>query len=78
MHFAEILDMFDDPYVLERYDREHSINEPRWKGIGSVRSVFVVFSCYTDRNSVTRIYSAREATPKEKKDYASYIAKAIG
>jgi uncharacterized protein (DUF4415 family)/uncharacterized DUF497 family protein len=51
--FTEILDVFDDPYFLEAYDRENStMGEIRWKGIASFdRRIYTFF--YPIRNVVS-------------------------
>jgi uncharacterized DUF497 family protein len=74
MEFYEILAMFDDPYLLERFDRKNStVKEERLIGIGAIGAFLVVVCCYTERNGRTRIYSAREAEPEEEKEYYDYI-----
>lgn len=59
--------MFDDPYYIEMYDFEHSLEEDRYIAIGKVGDVlFVVF---TERKETIRIISARLATPIERRIY---------
>ncbi len=59
--------VFSDPYLLEEYDEEHSIDEDRWKIIGMVGKI--IFVIYTERGEYTRLISAREATPIERRRY---------
>ena len=59
--------VFSDPYLLEEYDEEHSIDEDRWKIIGMVGKI--LFVVYTERGEYTRLISAREATPRERRRY---------
>lgn len=59
--------VFSDPYLIEEYDEEHSIDEDRWKIIGMVGKI--LFVIYTERDEYTRLISAREATPRERKRY---------
>jgi hypothetical protein len=67
--FSEILDMFDDPFFLERYDTEHSsLEEDRYIGLGESGGAIIVMSAYTERER-TRIISARLATETERKLY---------
>ena len=67
--FSEILDMFDDPFFLERYDAEHSsLEEDRYIGLGESGGAIIVMSAYTERER-TRIISARLATETERKLY---------
>ena len=55
--------VFDDPYCIEMFDFEHSIDEDRYIAIGKVGEVlFVVF---TERKDTIRLISARLATERE-------------
>lgn len=59
--------VFDDPYYIEMYDFEHSVEEDRYIAIGKVGDVlFVVF---TERKETIRLISARLATPAERSLY---------
>lgn len=70
--FSEILDMFDDPFFIERYDSEHSsINEDRYIGLGMSGAALIVMAAYTERER-TRIISARLATESEKELYYDF------
>ncbi len=76
LSFEQILPIFDDPFFLEVYDKEHSLeNEDRFFGLGSVQGVVVVATSYTERMR-TRIISARLAMPKEKEFYDEFCKKA--
>ena len=55
--------VFDDPYYIEMFDFEHSVEEDRYIAIGKVGDVlFVVF---TERKDMIRLISARLATNAE-------------
>jgi len=59
--------VFDDPYYIEMFDFEHSIDEDRYIAIGKVGDVlFVVF---TKRKDTIRLISARLATNAERSLY---------
>ena len=61
--------VFEDPFFLERYDREHSSeDEDRYFGLGMLQGILIVATSYTENNR-TRLISARVATPKEKEVY---------
>ena len=48
--FEAILPMFDDPMLWERYDWQNSTpEENRYLGIGMIKGVLVVASCYTNK-----------------------------
>ena len=56
--------VFDDPYYIEMYDFEHSVDEDRYIAIGKVGDVlFVVF---TERKETIRLISARLATNQKR------------
>lgn len=59
--------VFDDPYYIEIYDSDHSVEEDRYIAIGFVEEVlFVVF---TERREAIRLISARIATEEERRLY---------
>ena len=59
--------VFDDPYYIEMFDFEHSVDEDRYIEIGKVGDVlFVVF---TERKDTIRLISARLATNAERSLY---------
>jgi uncharacterized DUF497 family protein len=64
--------VFDDPYALTGRDRVVE-GEERWQTLGMIGGV-VVLVAYTFRDEgedpVTRIISARKATPTERTAYA--------
>lgn len=62
--------VFDDPFLLEEYDGEHStILEERFRAIGRVsNSLTVLTVIYTERKRI-RIISARIATKDEEEEY---------
>ena len=59
--------IFDDPFRIEQYDKDHSGLEDRWQTLGMVNEV--VFAVYTEREEKIRIITAREATPEEERIY---------
>lgn len=59
--------VYDDPYYIEMFDFEHSIDEDRYIAIGKVGDIlFVVF---TERRDTIRLISARLATNAERSLY---------
>ena len=59
--------VFADENRLERFDDVHSVDEDRWITIGKVDEI--LFVVYTERGDITRLISARQATPQERSDY---------
>ena len=67
--FQEAATVFGDPLALTVSDPDHSNEEDRFLTFGhSSEGVLLVVS-HTDRDAITRIISAREATRKERKYY---------
>ncbi|MCR5080706.1 MAG: BrnT family toxin [Treponema sp.] len=72
LSFEQILPVFDDPYFLERYDREHSTDrEDRYFGLGCMQGIIVVAVSYTETKRI-RIISARLESPKEEEVYNEF------
>lgn len=59
--------VFDDPYYIEMFDFEHSVNEDRYIAIGKVGDV--LFVIFTERKDTIRLISARLATSAERELY---------
>lgn len=62
--------VFSDENRLEIPDDEHSWEEDRWQVIGKVDDI--LFVVYTERGNLTRLISAREATPTERRRYYAH------
>lgn len=71
--FEVAMSVFTDPYRLDQFDVEHSIDEDRFNVIGNVteQGIILLTVTYTLREEqrVYRIISARRATKKEEKKY---------
>jgi uncharacterized protein len=67
--FAEAMTVFGDPLELTIPDPYHSQSEPRYLSIGLSAAGRLLVVAYTEREERTRILSAREATPKERRQY---------
>jgi uncharacterized DUF497 family protein len=70
-HLSDIGDVFDDPHLVEFYDKAHSsLDEDRYITIGRFQDTAILFVVTTDEtDGDTQIITAREATPKEKEAY---------
>jgi len=72
LSFEQVIPIFDDPFFLERYDKNHSsLNEERYFGLGCIQGVVLVATSYTE-NSRIRLISARLASPKEEEVYNEF------
>lgn|SRR5574344_2086093 len=63
---------FTDDFFIELQDIEHSFEEARFKGIGSIQGILVVTVFYTDRERI-RLISARKANSLERRAYYENI-----
>ena len=68
--FEDAALVFADENRIERRDDRHSANEERWQVIGMVYDV--LFVVYTERVDTIRLIMAREASPKERREYLDY------
>lgn len=59
--------IFDDPYYIEMFDFEHSVDEDKYIAIGKVGDV--LFVAFTERKDAIRLISARLATNSERRLY---------
>lgn len=69
LSFEEILEVFDDPAFIEIADIEHSVDEERFRGIGCIRGIVIITTCFMEKGRRIRIINARRATSKEEKIY---------
>ena len=74
--FEEAATIFEGP-VLSLEDEGHQ-SEVRERSYGLIGGVVVACVVHTDREGVTRIISARKATPNERKHFDAYLKKAAG
>ena len=76
-YLSDIVDVFDDPHLLEIYDEAHSsLDEDRYINLGWFHDTLILFVVITDRNEGNiQIISAREATPKEQEVYYDHYRK---
>lgn len=69
--FAEAITVFGDPLEIAMMDPDHSQGELRFISIGLSAAGPLLVIAYTERQGRTRVISAREATPRERKQYES-------
>ena len=71
VEFSEAITVFSDPLELTIADPDHSEGEYRFLSIGVSMAGRLLVVAYTEREGRTRIINAREAIPKERKQYES-------
>jgi uncharacterized DUF497 family protein len=76
-YLSDIVDVFDDPHLLEFYDEAHSsLDEDRSICLGCFHDTLILFVVIADKiNGDTQIISAREATAREQEVYNDYYRK---
>ena len=67
--FAEASTVFLDPLQITVHDERHSIGELRVRTIGYTTTNRLVVVAHTHREDRLRIITAREATPRERRQY---------
>ena len=69
--FTEAMTVFGDPLEVTISDALHSEGESRFLSLGKSEAGRLLVVAYTERQGRIRIISAREATPKERREYES-------
>lgn len=69
--FVKAMTIFGDPLEVMIADPDHSRVEFRFISIGLSAASRLLVVAYTERAGRTRVISAREATPKERRQYES-------
>ena len=67
--FAEAATVFLDPLQVTVVDERYSIEELRFRTIGYASTNRLVIVAHTDREKRVRIITARQATPRERRQY---------
>ncbi|MBI3988448.1 MAG: BrnT family toxin [candidate division NC10 bacterium] len=65
--------MFSDPLARIFDDEDHSLEEPREIIIGHSMKRRLLLVCSTARGALIRIFSARQATRRERQDYEENV-----
>jgi uncharacterized DUF497 family protein len=71
--FEEALTVFGDPLARIFDDEDHSIEEQREIIIGHSVKERLLIVCFTSQGESVRIFSARKATRRERKDYEENV-----
>lgn len=69
--FIDASTIFGDPLELTLSDPDHSEDEFRFLSLGTSSAGRLLVVSYTERGTRIRIISAREATPRERRQYES-------
>jgi uncharacterized DUF497 family protein len=78
-YFSEIVEVFEDPHLIEWYDEVHSSqDEDRYICLGSLRGVVILYVVIVSEGENVQIISARKAEPPEEKIYHEHYQKEVG
>ena len=69
--FPEAMTVFGDPLEVTIADPHHSEDEFRFLSVGQSGIGRLLVVAYAEREGRTRIISARQATPRERRQYES-------
>ncbi len=67
--FEEAATVWNDYFNIELFDHDHSADEKRFLMIGESNAQRFLIISFTERDNKVRIISARELTPKERRNY---------
>ena len=79
LFLSEIVDVFDDPHLIEFYDKIHSTKEEeRFFCLGRWQGFIILFVVFTEEfNGDIHLITARKATPKERSVYEKNYRKEV-
>ena len=73
------MDVFDDPHLIEWYDKAHSsLEEDRYICLGRLHDMVTLFVVFTERGEDIHLITARMAEPIEERLYYAHYEKETG
>ena len=78
-YLSEAIDVFDDPHLIDWYDREHSsLKEDRYICLGRLHDAITLFVVFTEKDDDIHLITARKAEPIEERLYYAHYEKENG
>ena len=75
-YFSDIVDVFDDPHLIEWYDREHStMEEDRYICLGKLHDTVILIVVFIEKGENIHLITAREAELIEERLYYEHYRK---
>ena len=72
-YLSEIVDVFDDPHLIDWYDKKHSsVDEDRYICLGRLHDTVTLFVVFTERGDDIHLITARKAEPIEERLYYAH------
>jgi uncharacterized DUF497 family protein len=70
------VDLFDDPHLIDWYDKEHSsMGEDRYICLGRLHDAITLFVVFIEKVEEIHLIMARKAEPIEERLYYEYYEK---
>lgn len=70
------MDLFDDPHLIDWYDKEHSsMGEDRYICLGRLHDAITLFVVFIEKVEEIHLIMARKAEPIEERLYYEYYEK---
>jgi uncharacterized DUF497 family protein len=75
-YLSDIVDVFDDPQLIDWYDSEHSsLGEDRYICLGSFHDMVILFIVFIEKDDDIHLITARKAEPHEEALYYEHYRK---
>jgi uncharacterized DUF497 family protein len=72
-YLSEIVNVFDDPHLIDWYDREHSsMEEDRYICLGRLHDTVILFVVFAEQGEDIHLITARKAEPIEERLYYAH------
>jgi len=72
-YLSEVVDVFDDPHLIDWYDGEHSsMEEDRYICLGRLQDAVIFFVVFTEKGEDIHLITARKAEPIEERLYYAH------
>ena len=79
LYLSEVVDVFDDPHLIDWFDREHSsLEEDRYICLGRLHDTVVLFVVFTEQGEDIHLITARKAEPVEERLYYAHYEEEAG
>jgi uncharacterized DUF497 family protein len=76
LYLSEVVNVFDDPHLIDWYDNEHSsMDEERYICLGRLYDTVIFFVVFTEQGEDIHLISARKAEPIEERLYYAHYKK---
>ena len=79
LYLSEVVYVFNDPHLIEWYDKKHSsMKEDRFICLGRLQDTVILFVVFTEQGDDVHLITARKAEPPEERLYYAHYEKETG